>query len=153
MYEIGCSLAFLIWAGSLVWVVISLNSQMERNLNKAGFRLSWLTLRPKQMGNNHYKRSTFMKVGKFILIATPGFVGIFFSWLYVAFFIVEILYSRFKDAGAPQEIREFRWRMRNENLTFDEVAEGLALVSRVNIPIDELKKDLWSEMIDRGNYR
>jgi hypothetical protein len=151
MYEIGCWFAFLIWIGSLVWLVISLNSQLERNLNKAGFRLSWLTLSPKPMDNNHCKRGFLRKLGKFSVTAIPGLIGIFFSWLYVSYFVGAVLYSRFKDAGAPETIKEFRWRMRNTDMTFDEVVEGLALVSRSTTPIDQLKMDLRTEMVERGN--
>lgn len=151
MYEIGFGLAFLIWVGSLVWLVISLNSQLERNLNKVGLRLSWISLTPKPMGNNHRQRSFLRKSTKATLLLIAGFAGVLFSWLYVAMYVGSMVYSRLKDAGAPQAIKEFRWRMRNMDLSFDEIVSGLALVSGKEIATDEFKQQIWADLADRGN--
>ena len=151
MYELGVGAAFCIWIGSLVWLVVSLNSQLERNFNKVGLRLSWLTLSPKPMSNNYRQRSFARKLSKSLIIFSLGFVGVLFSWLSVVFFIGSFIYSHLKDAGAPQEIKEFRWRMRNMDLTFDDVAQGLALVSGGKTSVEHLKRQLWDQMVERGN--
>lgn len=151
MYEAGFTLALLIWLGSLVWLIVSLNSQLERNLNKVGLRLSWISLTPKPMGNNHRQRSFLRKTIKAVLLLTAGFIGVLFSWLYVALYVGSMVYSRAKDAGAPQAIKEFRWRMRNMDLSFDEIVNGLALVSGKEVATDEFKGQIWADLVERGN--
>ena len=151
MYEIGCGVAFFIWLGSLVMLLISINSQLERNLNKVGCRLSWLSLRPKPMDNNHHQRGFLRNAGKFLFIALWGFISIWFSWLYVAINIGSFAYFHLKDAGAPQSVKEFRWRMRNIDLTFDEIVQGMALASGNRVDPAHLAQQLREEMSDRGN--
>jgi hypothetical protein len=151
MYEFGVGVAFCIWIGSLIWLFISLNSQLERNLNKVGSRQSWLSLQPKPMDNNHYHRTIPTKLGKLAVIFFLGFIGILFSWLYVAWYMGTIAYSYLKDAGAPQAIREFRWRMRNLDLSFDEIVEGMVLAAGNKHSAEHLKQQIWEEMNERGN--
>jgi len=151
MYEIGCGVAFFIWLGWLARLLISINSQLERNLNKVGYRLSWLSLRPKPMDNNHRQRGFLRKAGKFIFVALLGTISIWFSWLYVAINIGGFAYFYLNDVGAPQNVKEFRWRMRNTDLTFDEIVQGMALVAGNKLDPMHLGQQLREEMIDRGN--
>ena len=116
-YEVGVAIAFLLWAYNAVMLIVSVNSLLERNLNKIGQRLSWLTLMPKEMEPEDLKRSTLAKVLKYLFIVGIGLPFVLTSWLYILLAVAGMLYRWSKDSGAPQAVREMRWKLRNLDLT------------------------------------
>jgi hypothetical protein len=146
MYDLGVLVAFCFWSLGLVMILVKVNSQAERNLRKVGLRHSWINFEPKTMSPEHYKHRPLASVGKFVLIAALGIPGILMSWLYVALSMGMIAYSWSKDRGAPQEVREFRWRLKNQNLSFDDLAEWLHRHGKVADHIDDFKRQLRDEM-------
>jgi hypothetical protein len=130
--------------------LVTINSQAERNLRKIGMRHSWFSHRPKEISKNYNKRGIVMHVAKFALVEVMGLVCILLSWVQVAFFIGTIFYSLAKDSGAPTDVKEFRWKMRNRELSFDEIVAGLALTSGQNTSPQWLGDQIREEMRDRG---
>ena len=61
-YEAGVGIALLLWAYNAIMLIVNVNSQFERNLNRIGQRLSWLTFAPKAMESEDQTRSTTAKV-------------------------------------------------------------------------------------------
>lgn len=120
-YENGLALAFMLWLASTVTAVVLINSRLERNLNKIGQRLSWFALVPKSMDAEEMQHSMFRKIFKFLFIVAIALPFVLLSWLYVVLFIGSFIYRRTKDAGAPQAVRDFRWKLRNVDMSFDEV--------------------------------
>jgi hypothetical protein len=127
-YESGLLISFLLWLYWAILLLVSINSTMERNLNRIGQRLSWVTLRPKPLEATDRTSSMFGKIMKFLLITGVGLPFVLLSWVYVALFIAQFIYNRSKDSGTPQVVREFRWRMRNADLTFDQILKELMKV-------------------------
>lgn len=126
MYENGVVAAFLLWCVAQVRLVIALNSQLERNLRKVRMRHSWTTLTAKPSEPGEWPTSFAGKALKYTLLSVVGLVGTLFSWLWVATYIGSVIYAKSKDAGAPAEVREFRWRMRNQEMTREQMAELMA---------------------------
>jgi ABC-type multidrug transport system fused ATPase/permease subunit len=124
-YEVGLVFAFLLWLFGAINLLISINSTMERNLNRIGQRLSWLTLRPKPMEESDTRASLSGKIMKFLFINAFGLMFVLFSWGYVALFVGQFIYNHSKDAGAPQAVRELRWRMKNTEMTLDQIIKEL----------------------------
>lgn len=154
MYESGLLVAFLLWLFSMVMLLVSVNSQFERNLNKIGQRLSWVTLTPIEIQPADLRRSMAVKVLRFFFIAAFGLFFVVFSWLYVVVWIGGFAYRKSKDAGAPQVIREFRWKLRNVDMTFDEVARGLMKATdQEGIEFDDFREALISDLKGRGIYQ
>lgn len=150
-YENGIGIAFILWLAGIVMTLVSINSTMERNLNRIGQRLSWLTLSPKAMDAEEVRHSTLRKIFKFLLIAAIGLLGVLLSWLYVAWFVGAIVYKRTKDAGAPQAVREFRWKMKNVDMSFDQIVREMVKVSGEDSgAFEKMRSDLAQEMTDRG---
>lgn len=116
-YETGLAIALLLWLASAVILTISINSRMNRNFNKVGQRLSWLTLTPKPISASDERRSPLSSVLKFLLVVGLGLPFVLLSWVYVAFFVGTFMYRRTKDSGAPQVVREFRWKLKNVDMT------------------------------------
>ena len=78
-YETGIFFAFLLWLYNAVMIVISVNSRLERNLNRMGQRLSWFTLTPKPLERDDLSRSTTSKVLRYLLVVGIGLPFILLS--------------------------------------------------------------------------
>ena len=150
-YETGIFVAFLLWLYNAVMVVVSVNSRLERNLNQMGQRLSWVTLTPKAMEPGDLSRSTTSKILKYLLVVGIGLPFVLLSWLNVGLAIATILYRRAKDSGAPQAVREFRWKLRNTDLTFDQlVRESMKAVEADLSKFEEFRAAMVTELEERG---
>lgn len=147
MYETGVGVAFLIWVFTFVVTIVRINSQMERNLNRIGQRLSWLTMTPKPMSRADYSRSALASIGKFLFIQLFGLLMVITSWLSVALSAGTIIYQYSKDAGAPQSIKEFRWKLKNLDLPFDAIAAELfKLTGFSDDQFEQYKQNLAEEV-------
>ena len=150
-YETGIFFAFLLWLYNAVMIVISVNSRLERNLNRMGQRLSWFTLTPKPLERDDLSRSTTSKVLRYLLVVGIGLPFILLSWLNVALAVATIIYRRAKDSGAPQAIREFRWKLRNTELTFDQlVRESMKVAEEDPSKFEEFRASMVNELEERG---
>jgi hypothetical protein len=150
-YETGLFIAFLLWLYNSVMIVISVNSRLERNLNRIGQRLSWLTLTPKPMDSDDLSRSTLSKVLRYLFIVGTNLPFVLLSWLYVALAAGSILYRRAKDSGAPKVVREFRWKMKNADLTFDQLVKELMKVTEEDpSKFEEFRANIVHELQERG---
>lgn len=136
---------------SSVMLIVQINSRMERNLNKVGQRLSWTTLRAEPLSSDDLKKSLFRKIFKYILIVGFTFVCTFLSWLYVALVVGSFLYKTSKDYGALQAVKEFRWKLRNVDLTFDQmIQEMMKLDNAGHATFEQYKEALQRELILKG---
>lgn len=150
-YESGILVALLFWIFYAGSILVSINSQVERNLNKIGQRLSWISLTPKLMTIDDMNHSVAFKIMKYLLVIGIAFPFIFLSWVYVIVTIVLIIYKFFKDFGAPQSIREFRWKLKNSNLTFEQLMKELMKVSEVDeSKYEEFTNEVISNLQERG---
>ena len=150
-YETGLLLAFLLWLWVTISAIVSINSRMNRNLQKIGQRLSWLTMSPKPMSPEEASHTTPRKVMKFLLLYGTGLPFVFTSWLYVLYVAVLLVYRKTKDSGAPQAVREFRWKLRNTDMTFDQLVKELMKVSDQDpSTFEKVKADLIQELHEQG---
>ncbi len=120
-YETWVGVAFLIWFFSVVRFFIAINSQLERNLNKIGVRHSWLTLTPKPLEPADAPRSLGAKIFAFVWIFGWGFAAILLGPITVACFVGGWLYQMSKGRGMPADFKEFRWKMRNLDLSAEQI--------------------------------
>lgn len=150
-YEGGIAVGFLLWLLSAILLLVSINSRFERNLNKVGQRLSWLTQTPKEMSADDKNQATFSKIIKFLFIVGIGLSFVLFSWLHVAMIIGTFIYQRARDSGAPQAVREFRWKLKNIDMSFDQIVKELMKISDQDASTFETVRDeLHKELKDRG---
>jgi urea transporter len=150
-YETGIFFAFLLWLYNAIMIVVSVNSRLERNLNRIGQRLSWLTLTPKPMDSDDLSRSTVSKILRYLLIVGISLPFVLLSWLNVALAIATIIYRRAKDSGAPQAVREFRWKMKNADLTFDQLVKEMMKISEDDpSKFEEFRTTIVNELEERG---
>lgn len=149
-YETGVFVAFLIWAYIAIFLIISINSTLENNLNKIGQRISWLTLTPKIMDSDD-KSTRLRSVLKYLLITGLGLPFILLSWLYVVWCAGCVFYSKVKDSGAPQTIKEYRWKMRNIEMSFDQIIKEMMKVAGEDLDdFDSYRLNWINDMKDRG---
>jgi len=147
MYETGILVAFLMWVWGVIYALILINSQFERNLNKVGLRLSWFDFKPKPISTSDRNRGVLGSIFRFTMIYGLALPLIVVSWLYVAIFIGSFIYRKSKDAGAPQDVKEFRWKMRNMNMPMDDVLKGLLLSGGQSLDnFDEIKAATIAQM-------
>lgn len=134
MYEAGVVVALALWIAKVVFVFVQLNSVQQRNLNKVGKRLSWLTLTAKPLKKSDIDASITLKVFKFFIIwlVIPFFL-IFTSWVYVFFFLTGVIYSFYRNIGKPQEVKEFQWKLKNMDLSFDQIVDGFSQIAGLSL--------------------
>lgn len=150
-YETGLGLAFLLWLYGTVATLIAINSQFERNLNKIGQRLSWITLTPKPLTASDQSRGAIKSVFRFLILALIGLASVLLSWLYVAWFLGSMIYMKSKDSGAPQAIKEYRWKLRNMDLSLDQlIRESMKVAGQEESAFEQVKADLLQMMRDEG---
>ena len=126
---------------------------MERNLNKVGQRLSWLTMTPTPMAAGE-SESRGIRILLFILLHAVGLAFVLTSWAAVVYFFGTLLYRRAKDAGAPQTVKEFRWKLRNQDLTFDQMVRELMKVSdQDQADFERIKAELLQELAARNHQK
>ena len=87
----------------------------------------------------------------FLFIVAIGLPFVLLSWLYVALFVGTAAYNRIKDSGAPQAVRESRWKMKNVDMSFDQIVRELMKVSEQDpATFEKVRDDIAQEMADRG---
>ena len=150
-YETGLLFAFLTWVYGLVSVFVQINGQMNRNFQKIGMRLSWLSYKPKAMTREDQNAPIWKSVLKFLLIAAIGIPFIFLSWLQVVIYVGTQLYRWSKDRGVPQAVREYRWKLKNLDMSMDQVIKELMTVEGMDPErFDEFKAEIVTDMKSRG---
>ena len=96
-------------------------------------------------------RPFWKSFGKFLLIAAIGLPFVLLSWVQVFLYIGMAIYRKSKDAGAPQSVKEFRWRMRNVDMTFDEIIKELLKLNGKDLSeFDATKAAVIQEMREAG---
>jgi len=152
MYELGLLVALLIWLYSSVAILLRVNSQFERNLNKIGQRLSWTT--GKIVHLDSAKQTFWRKFCKYLLIVFTGLVFVLLSWGYVAMAVMSFMYIFSKDIGVPQSVKEFRWKLRNRNLSFDDIVKETMLAAGQPLHnFEDAKGAILSDLEERGFSR
>jgi hypothetical protein len=161
-YESGCLIAFLIFVYGNFNVLVQTNSRMEKNFNKVGMRLSWLTLSPEEMTSSTDNPTFIRKLFKFSIIVFVGLFFVLLSWVQVLLFIAGYFYKASKDAGAPSYVKEYRWKLKNVDMTFDVIAREMFKVAELQGSVvvtsdDEREKEFFefkqgivNGMLNRG---
>lgn len=149
-YENGLIVAALLYVYYLFNLVITINSTAERNLNKVGERHSWLTLRPKPMEAPDFVSTLHKKIIKFLVVALFQGLFVFLGWVGVLINIVLTFYYLAKDYGAPATIKEFRWKIRNVDLEFDEIIREFIKVRGLRSEeFDKVKEEMTAVINQR----
>lgn len=131
MYELGVLIAFVLWAYTTVMMVVNANSQLSRNLRKVGMRLSWLTADPVPAD---VRAGTGWRVFAALVLVGFGLVSIVLSWVNVAWWVGMFIYRKSKDAGAPAPVKELRWKMRNVDLTAEQITSAMESANAAVVP-------------------
>ena len=134
-YENGLIFSFLFYCYYIFNLLMSINSIAEKNLNKVGERISWLSLKPKWMTSSDFNRPFYKTALKFIWVLIWQGLFIFLSWLNVFINIGYMIYRYSQDSGAPQSVKDFRWKIKNYEMTFDELV--LEVMKLKEIPSEE----------------
>lgn len=142
-YENGLLVSFFLYCYYIFNLILTLNSTAEQNLNKVGERHSWLSLKPKLMDSSDFDRPFIKKIGKFIFVVVWHGLFVFLSWFNVCMAVGYIFYIRYIDSGAPKAVKEFRWKLRNLDMTFDEICLELIKVKGLELEdFDAVKLEL-----------
>lgn len=147
-YENGLILALLMWLWGFIDVIIRTNSQMSRNLKKIGKKISWFDLSLKDITHNDMKISPIKKIAFFILwfVILP-FPFIFTSWAYVFVFTFLFIYRVKKNFGMPQSYKEFQWKLKNIDMSFDEIIKEMMLATNQDMSkLEEVKEEFRLSM-------
>lgn len=150
MYESGLLLAFALWLFSSVELIVRVNSQLERNLNRIGQRHSWLSGAVKRIEPGR-RTGMLRAIGKYLLIVLTGLPFVLLSWLYVALIVGQFAWRWSKNAGAPPAMREMRWKMRNLDMSFEQLAQSLHKLQPAlglpEVPYEQFRRDLWQQVV------
>ncbi len=140
-YESGVVVGAFMYVYFIFNLLVSINSQFERNLNKVGERISWLSMQIKPMKREDVHPPLWKIIGKFALISGLQGIFVFLSWVNVALNLMLIAYRISQDRGVPTKIREFRWKLRNQDLSFDDLIRERMLAAGLSLEFFEAEKE------------
>lgn len=120
-YESGVFWAFLIWIYTFAAGIIASNSIMEKNMNKIGMTRNWFTGQYRERTSADQNRSVFVSCLMYLALMFFNLITTLGSWMYVGLAVVMWLYRLSKDSGVPQNVKEYRWKMKNLDLSFDDI--------------------------------
>ncbi len=129
MYELGALIAAILVCISLAANLAASWSALGFNLALIGLRISIFTGQPVPMGS----RSVLGRVFRAALWLLSLVLSAVLSWATVAGVIGMFLYNKNKDAGAPQPVKELRWRMRNVYMTKEQIEQEVSLASETTL--------------------
>ena len=78
---------------------------------------------------------------KYIFIISLNLLLIFFSWVYLFYVFVNTMFNRYKQDGEPEVMKTFRWRMRNSNLSYEQILQELYKIELTNNSFDDFKSN------------
>ena len=150
-WETGVGIAFLMWLWNSVMVILHANSRLDANLRKIGLRISWLTFAPKELSPKARDRPFWKNALKYALFVGLGLPLVLLSWLYVAMSVGMLIWSWSKNQGAPQTVREYRWKMRNVDMDLDDlVRESMKAKGTPPEDFERAKADTLTHLQERG---
>lgn len=150
-YENGLIAAFLAWFYSAVITLVNINSQLEKNLNKVGLRLSWITLGLKQMDAGEVNCPAYKRVTKYVFIYWISFPLILLSWFSAALYVGMVVYKKIRDSRKPAEVKGYLWRLSHLDMSFDEIVELIEKIKGADPGnLENAKSELRDSMRLRG---
>ena len=127
------------------------NSQLNKNLKKIGMRIGWLDGNPKPMTPADQQITFFKVTIKVTVFVLLGLISLLLSWVLVAMYVVMMTWKFAKDSGVPEAVKNYRWVMRNKNMSRDEVlAEVMKLEGLPIENFDTYKQELLNNLLIRG---
>ena len=91
------------------------------------------------------------KILKYLFIVGFGLAFVLLSWLYVASSAGVFMWNWSKNQGAPQVIREYRWKMRNIDMDVDTlVRETFKLSEKPPEEFEKFKAAAITDLEERG---
>nr|WP_181717870.1 hypothetical protein [Psychrobacter sp.]QJS05820.1 hypothetical protein [Psychrobacter sp.] len=146
MYETGILVALALWLYSTVSMFVRKNSLMEKNLNRIGRQISTTGLGVSDM---KYPKPTAGKIfAKQALISALGLPFVLLSWLYVLVVGGMMVHAFIKDLGVPQSIKEWRWKLKNLDMTFDEMIKEIVKQEGLDESEYPRVRQEWVDYID-----
>ena len=141
-YNWGVWISFVHWLFQSVFLILLINSRLEKNLNKVSQRLSWLSNYPKPIESiDQIHPPKYKMVVKYSFLRLFNLCFIFLSWFYLFYLLVNITFNRYKRDGEPEVLKTFRWKMRNLDLTYDQILIELYKTEFTDKSFDEFKYD------------
>lgn len=141
-YDWGVWISFLHWLFESVFLILLINSRLEKNLNKVSQRLSWLSNYPKPIESiDQIHPPKYKMIFKYVFLRLFNLCFIFLSWFYLFYLFVNTIFNRYKRDGEPEVMKTFRWRMRNQDLTYDQILVELYKTELTDQSYDEFKYD------------
>lgn len=143
MYEAGVLAAFLIWLMRIGWMIIVPHTKFSRNLRRVGMCVSWATGRPRPMDEADRSRGVVAHSLRLLLLACMQLPFVLLSWISVGLTLGAFVVSLLRDLGKPQELKAAFWRLRNVELSFDEIVSELykaqAALGKQGVPFEQFR--------------
>lgn len=150
-YENGILIALIMWAWGFISIIIRSNSLFSKNLRKVGKRISWFDLSIIDITHQDAQRTNTKRILLFVfwwIILPLPFV--LTSWAYVLIALAMLVYRVSKDFGVPVSVKEFRWKLRNTDMDFDQIVKELMILSDQNLSeLEVTKQSLRQSIRDR----
>jgi hypothetical protein len=141
-YEIGVGLCLVHWLFQSVWLIILLNSRLEKNLNKVSQRLSWSNHNSKLIESRDEIHPKRIKMTiKYLFIIMFNFCFIFLSWITLFYIFLMMAFNKFKRDGEPEVVKNLRWKLRNLDLSYEQILEGFHQIEFGDLSFKEYRKN------------
>ncbi len=128
-YFLGVIIALLFETFHSIKLIRELNSRHATNFRRAGYRISWMTQEGKVIGPRYYKFDPYFVFMKSIAFLVTQIIESLLSWITVILHIRGWLNFREAQKEMPAALKELRWRIRNMDLTGEEVIRTMVQIS------------------------
>lgn len=129
------------------------HTQIDRNLRRVGMCVSWATGKPRLLTHKDRARSWIGSCLRYLLVVGFQLPFVLLSWVQVAWWGAIYLRALLNDRGRPSELREFEWRLRNVDMSFEQLAREFHMMQRPlgqqKTPYSEFRDDLWKQAIGK----
>lgn len=121
-YENGVIFALFLQLIRSVKLYFVCHSQFSKNLRKIYYRVRWSNGSPVILEQDELNPSTNKTLTKIFLWVLLNLILILFSWLWVFYSIlVDVIYFKNNLIGVPEQIKLFKWKINNLDLSSDEI--------------------------------
>ena len=150
-YENGVIVCILLSLYRAVSLLLLINSTYSKNLRRIGLRVRWSELTVVEIEKSDVNQSFLKKIAKFLTVIGVEWIFFATSWLYVLVNVGLIVYRYSKDSGAPERVKNYRWKMKNVNMTYEQVIkEHMKLNEMKEEDFEQVKKETIQSMEERG---
>jgi hypothetical protein len=132
MYELGVGVAVLMWAMGQITALLLSSKIYRENLKLVGLAPSVVDGKPVEVDAKYFDRPLYIRLLIQLFFSIIGLATTLLSWIYVVLAVAMVVRHVIRDLGVPSEIAQFRWRLKNQLMSRDQILSGFMITNGVD---------------------